>query len=115
MGLIMVTRPASSVAITASGLVLFWAARVLREAGLGRPLRNALALAVVLVAATSLLQTYGVEPDLFSESRAPGGTLGNRNFVAHAAACALVGVVLVIVQLWNLRTPPEAAVQPGTG
>jgi O-antigen ligase len=98
-----------AVAITASGLVLFWAARVLREAGLGRPLRNALALAVVLVAATSLLQTYGVEPDLFSESRAPGGTLGNRNFVAHAAAFGLPLLLLAALAAhraggWLLRS-----------
>jgi O-antigen ligase len=75
-----------AVTLSASGLVLFWVARGLRDAGLARPLLSALALAVVVAAATSLLQTYGVETLFFSQNRAPGGTLGNRNFVAHAAA-----------------------------
>ena len=47
---------------------------------------NAIALAVVLGAATSCLQAYGVRTDMFSLNRAPGGTLGNRNFVAHLSA-----------------------------
>ena len=46
-----------------------------------------LAGACVVASATALLQAYGlVESDYISLSRAPGGTLGNRNFVAHLAA-----------------------------
>ena len=75
-----------ALAVTASSILLFWIARTLRDAGLARPLLGALALAVVAAAATSLLQTYGLNLEIFSESRAPGGTLGNRNFVAHVAA-----------------------------
>jgi len=75
-----------ALAVTASSILLFWIARTLRDAGLARPLLGALALAVVVAAATSLLQTYGLNLEMFSESRAPGGTLGNRNFVAHVAA-----------------------------
>lgn len=75
-----------ALAISVSGVVLFWSARALRDAGLARPLLGTLAFAVVLAAASSLLQAYGVWIDLFSTNRAPGGTLGNRNFVAHAAA-----------------------------
>lgn len=75
-----------ALAVSASALLLFWIARVFRDAGLARPLLGALALAVVVAAATSLLQTYGLSIELFSEERAPGGTLGNRNFVAHVAA-----------------------------
>src|SRR5436305_1426377 len=75
-----------ALAVTASSILLFWIARTLRDAGLARPLLGVLALAVVLAAATSLLQTYGLSIELFSETRAPGGTLGNRNFVAHVAA-----------------------------
>jgi hypothetical protein len=75
-----------TLAVTASCILLFWVARTLREAGLARPLLSTLALAVVVAAATSLLQTYGLSLEIFSESRAPGGTLGNRNFVAHVAA-----------------------------
>jgi O-antigen ligase len=69
--------------------VLFWAARAVREAGHERALLNGLALAVVIAAATSLLQAYGVRTIFFAINRAPGGTLGNRNFVAHLAAIGL--------------------------
>lgn len=87
-----------ALAISASALLLFWIARALREAGLAHALLNALALAVVLVAVTSLLQTYGLETELFSVSRSPGGTLGNRNFVAHAAAFGLPLVLLAALR-----------------
>src|SRR5437764_1430588 len=66
----------------------------MRGAGLAVPLVAALAAAVVAVAVTALLQTYGLETTLFSENRSPGGTLGNRNFVAHAAAFGLPLVLL---------------------
>jgi hypothetical protein len=73
-----------ALALTASGLLVFRAARAV-----GRPLAGALALAVVAAAVTSLMQTYGLDLDVFSVNRAPGGTLGNRNFVAHVAAFGL--------------------------
>src|SRR6266849_3706742 len=38
---------------------------------------------------TSLLQAYGVRIDFFATNRVPGGTLGNRNFIAHVAAFGL--------------------------
>lgn len=87
-----------AVAISVSGVVLFWVARALREGGLARPLLNTLAFAVVLCAMTSLLQTYGIELTIFSENRAPGGTLGNRNFVAHIAAFGLPLVLLAALR-----------------
>jgi O-antigen ligase len=87
-----------AVAVSASGIVLFWVARALREAGLARPLLNAIALAVVVASVTSLLQAYGVRLDIFSTSRAPGGTLGNRNFVAHAAAFGFPAVLLAALK-----------------
>ncbi|HEU5162695.1 MAG TPA: hypothetical protein VFV54_06100, partial [Thermoanaerobaculia bacterium] len=84
-----------ALAISISGALLFWSARALARAGLARPLVGAIAFAVVLAAITALLQTYGVRIDLFSMNRAPGGTLGNRNFVAHAAAFGLPLLLLV--------------------
>ncbi|HSL71762.1 MAG TPA: O-antigen ligase family protein, partial [Longimicrobiales bacterium] len=80
--------------VSASGVAIFWAARAMRTAELDRPLLMALALAVVLGAVTSCLQAYGIRTDLFSINRAPGGTLGNRNFVAHMAAFGLPVVLL---------------------
>jgi O-antigen ligase len=87
-----------AVAISASGIVLFWVGRALRDGGLARPLLNALAFAVVLAAITCLLQTYGIDIALFAENRAPGGTFGNRNFVAHIAAFGLPLVLLVALR-----------------
>jgi O-antigen ligase len=78
-----------TLAISASGVVLFWSARSLGRAGLSRPLIVALGAAVVLGAAVSLAQAYGVRTDFFSLNRSPGGTLGNRNFVAHLCAFGL--------------------------
>ncbi|HSP35632.1 MAG TPA: O-antigen ligase family protein, partial [Thermoanaerobaculia bacterium] len=86
-----------SLAITASGLAIFWTARALRDRGLSRPLINGLALAIVVVAATCLLQTYGLDLALFSENRVPGGTLGNRNFIAHAGAFGFPVVLLAVL------------------
>ena len=93
-----------ALAISASSALLFWTARGLREAGLARPLLNALALAVVLTAITSLLQTYGLDIGLFSENRIPGGTLGNRNFVAHVAAFGFPLLMFVALEAERTRS-----------
>lgn len=87
-----------ALAISVSAIVLFWVARALREAGLGRALLAGLAIAVAVVALTSLAQTYGLRLDIFSLNRAPGGTLGNRNFVAHAAAFGFPIVLLAALR-----------------
>src|SRR5258706_8176138 len=50
-----------ALAISASGILLFWTARALREAGLARPLLGALAIAVAAAALTALVQTYGLD------------------------------------------------------
>ncbi len=55
----------------------------------------------MIAAVTSLLQTYGIEIPLFSENRVPGGTLGNRNFVAHVAA---FGVPLILLAAFTRRS-----------
>ena len=84
-----------ALAISVSGVLLFWVASALRRRGLERPLVIALAIGFVVCAATSLAQAYGVETEYFSLNRAPGGTLGNRNFIAHLCAIGLPVVVLV--------------------
>jgi O-antigen ligase len=85
-----------ALAITASSLVLFWSARRLGATGGHRPAIVAAAFATVLAAATGLAQAYGVGTDYFSENRAPGGTFGNRNFVAHFGAIGLPALVYVV-------------------
>lgn len=94
---------ARAVALSGSALVLYWIARGLRAAGREGALANTVALAVVVGAVTSLLQAYGLEWTIFSPNRAPGGTLGNRNFVAHAAAFGLPLVVVGGLRALRLR------------
>jgi O-antigen ligase len=92
---------ARAATISASGVVVFWVARSLRGAGLARPLIRALALAVVVGSAMALVQAYGVRSDFFSVNRAPGGTMGNRNFVAHMAAFGLPLVIFASLRAWR--------------
>ena len=83
-----------AVAISISGAACFWVARSLARAGYARQLVTAIALASVIGAATALLQTYGVSIEYFSLNRAPGGTFGNRNFMAHIGVIAMPALVL---------------------
>jgi hypothetical protein len=63
-------------------------------------LARVLALAVVAASLTGLVQAYGVELPGLSDARAPGGTFGNRNFLAHFAA---IGVPLVALAAFRAR------------
>lgn len=88
--------------ITWSGLLLFWSARELSRAGLGRFLTIGLAAGAVVGVLTAIGQAYGVlGSDLFSVTRAPGGTFGNRNFVAHLAAIVLPALFAVTLAARN--------------
>jgi O-antigen ligase len=86
-----------AVAVSVAGIMLFWVARAVSQAGYARNVLAGVGLAVVAAAATSLAQAYGAHSDLLSINRAPGGTLGNRNFVAHLAAAGLPVLVLSAV------------------
>ena len=86
-----------ALAISCSGLALFWSASAIRRADFVSPLLAALAVGIVLAAATSLAQAYGVQTEYFSLNRAPGGTFGNRNFIAHL--CAIGAPVVALVAL----------------
>ncbi len=90
--------------VSLGGAACFWAARSVARAGHARSLVAALALAGVIGAATSLLQAYGARTDFFSLNRAPGGTFGNRNFMAHLAVITLPALLLS-----GLRAPTRAA------
>lgn len=90
---------ARALAVTWSSLVLFWSVTAI-VAGNPRRARTVVALlvlAVLATAVTALLQAYGVDSVRFSLNRAPGGTLGNRNFVAHLAAIATPLLVIAAV------------------
>ena len=72
--------------LTLAGALIFWSARAVSRAGFGDALVTTLAAAVIVGAITALLQAYGVELGVMAERRAPGGTFGNRNFMAHFMA-----------------------------
>jgi O-antigen ligase len=75
--------------VSISSAMVFWAARSVGADGGHRPILVAVAVATVFAALTSLLQAYGIQSEYFSLNRAPGGTFGNRNFVAHVCAIGL--------------------------
>jgi O-antigen ligase len=81
--------------ITVSSAIVFWAARQLGAQNMYRPILVAAAAATVCAAITCLAQAYGFETDYFSLNRAPGGTFGNRNFIAHFCAIGLPSLVFV--------------------
>ncbi len=89
---------ARALAITLSGAGVFWAARAAARAGERRLIVAAVAAAGVLGAAVSLAQAYGFTSEFFSLNRIPGGTLGNRNFMAHLAAICAPALVLAAVK-----------------
>ena len=86
-----------AVTISLSGATCFWCSRTVARAGLARWLIATLALAGVIGAITALLQTYGLRIEAFSLNRAPGGTFGNRNFMAHL--CVIVFPALLLSTL----------------
>ena len=79
--------------VSVSGAIVFWGARSVAERGSYRPILIAAAIAAVCAAAFSLGQAYGLDSEYFSANRAPGGTFGNRNFVAHIAVIGLSSLV----------------------
>ena len=54
--------------------------------GLGSVLLSWCLAAGIVGVGTGLAQAYGVQSPLFALTRLPGGTFGNRNFMAHFAA-----------------------------
>ena len=79
--------------VSVSSAIVFWGARSVAARGSYRPILIAAAIATVCAALLSLAQAYGLESEYFSTNRAPGGTLGNRNFVAHIAVIGLPSLV----------------------
>ena len=81
--------------LSVSSAIVFWGARHLGARGAHRPILVAAAAATVIAAVTCLLQAYGLETEYFSLNRSPGGTFGNRNFVAHICAIGLPALLYV--------------------
>jgi O-antigen ligase len=94
-----------AVALTASAAVIYWSAASLRLSSRERGVVIALCLATSLAGLSALAQAYGFKLDLFAANRAPGGTLGNRNFIAHIAA---MSVPLILWLVATTRSAPRA-------
>jgi hypothetical protein len=80
-----------ALAVSVSSAIVFWSARRL-GVEMRRPLMIAASIATVCAAASALAQAYGLDTEYFTLARAPGGTLGNRNFMAHIAAIGLSAI-----------------------
>ncbi len=87
-----------AVGVSLGGVACFWCARALARSGHSRALVAWLALAGVVGAITALLQAYGVTSEFVSLNRAPGGTFGNRNFMAHLCAITLPALLFAGVR-----------------
>jgi O-antigen ligase len=91
--------------LTASAAVVYWCAASLRLSSRDRGVVIALCLATTLAGLSSLAQAYGYTFDLFAANRAPGGTLGNRNFIAHIAA---MSVPMILWLVATTKSTPRA-------
>ncbi len=80
-----------------TGAAAFVTARYLAAAGTGSILLSWCGVAGVAGAATGLLQAYGAHSPFFATTRIPGGTFGNRNFMAHFAGLALPVLMLGVL------------------
>lgn len=80
-----------SVGVAISGVVVFLTARTVTtgSAGARVALVAGLLAAAVAAAASGLAQAHGWDSPLLADARAPGGLLGNRNFLAHLAVLGL--------------------------
>ncbi len=95
--------------LSLSSALVFWAARMASSEQLKRPLLGVAALSTVIVALTSLAQAYGIESEYLTLARAPGGTLGNRNFIAHVAA---IGIPVTV--WWTITAKRPIAALAGS-
>jgi hypothetical protein len=76
-----------AVGLTISGAAVFWSARYLAGRGQRRAQLDALAIAIVLVAVTVLIDAFGYGLDFPHASSK--GTQGNRNWAAHLLVLGL--------------------------
>ena len=84
--------------VTFSGAVIYAVARWAAREGAGLLVVRVIAMAGLLAAMTGLAQAYGLDWGLFIGERAPGGTMGNRNFLAHLTALTLPLMALTALE-----------------
>jgi O-antigen ligase len=98
-----------AVGLTCTGIAAFTTARALAEQGFGDRLLRWMGVAAGVGVATALAQAYGAHSVLFAATRAPGGTFGNRNFMAHFSALALPVLVTLTLTTRNRVAAISAA------
>lgn len=86
---------ARAAALTITGAAALVTARQLAISGLADTLLGWTAVAAATGTATGLAQAYGLSSPFFAATRAPGGTFGNRNFMAHFATLGLPIAALI--------------------
>ncbi len=99
-----------SLAVTLAGVILFRAGRRVAARGSDGIVLVLLAVALGVGALSGLAQAYGFDAAWLADSRAPGGTLGNRNFLAHLMAIGAPVVLLLVVEA---RGPRRAVLAAG--
>ncbi|MCI0434212.1 MAG: O-antigen ligase family protein [Gemmatimonadetes bacterium] len=82
-----------SLGITLSSVIAFAAARRVAHAGHASIVITGLSAAATVAAALGAAQAWGLEWEWLAGSRPPGGTFGNRNFLAHLLAIATPALV----------------------
>jgi O-antigen ligase len=87
----------SGLGLSLSGLVVYCAARRVAPEH-GRALAAGLALAGALGSALGVAQAYGADWSFLGTTRPPGGTFGNRNFLAHLTAIAAPLMLLLRIR-----------------
>jgi putative inorganic carbon (HCO3(-)) transporter len=97
-----------AVGLTISGVAIFWSARYLAGRGQRRALLDAVAIAVVLVAVSIVIDAFGYGLDL--PHAGSKGTQGNRNWAAHLLA---LGMPLLALQALAGQTARRKAVGLG--
>lgn len=113
LGLLVAVNPwlaIRAIGLTSTGALAFATAHFLSRQGQRRILLTSACLAALLGVAGALAQAWGMDQRAFADLRAPGGTLGNRNFVAHLAAIALPLAVTGFLAATRRRTIAMTAV-----
>jgi O-antigen ligase len=83
--------------IGVSSLVLLLAAREVAQTHRWQVLAGVVAAAVV-GAGFGIAQAYGASWELLAETRPPGGTFGNRNFLAHMSVLAAPPLAMLVAR-----------------
>lgn len=86
-----------ALSLSIASAIVFWTARRLGAEERYRSILAAAGVATTLAAVVGLSQAYGLETEYFSLNRAPGGTFGNRNFVAHFCVIGLPALVWITI------------------